>query len=123
MDAKEIIKEVADIIQKNANVEAVFGKPYEKGNITIIPVSKSSIYCGGGGGAGENEEFEKAKGLGIGMGTRIKTIPVGYIEIDNEGARFVEVFQNSKLIMAGIALGAFSVYSLTRLLIKLIKKK
>jgi uncharacterized spore protein YtfJ len=123
MDAKELIKEVAGMIQENANVEAVFGKPYEKGNITIIPVSKVSITGGGCGCSGKEENHNRENPLGGGLGVIAKTTPVGYIEIDNEGARFVEIIQQSKIILAGMALGAFTVFSLTRLFIKLLKKK
>jgi uncharacterized spore protein YtfJ len=130
MDAKEIIKEVTEKIQKNANARAVFGDPYEKGDLTVIPVSRVTICgCGCGrlgepGEKGENEENkkEKKKGRGMGFGFHVKTIPVGYIEIGKERARYVEVTDPTRVFMAGIGLGAFALFSLTRLIMKLFKK-
>jgi uncharacterized spore protein YtfJ len=130
MDAKEIIKEVAEKIQTNANVRAVFGDPYEKGEFTVIPVSRVKICgcgCGSPGeprGKDENEENNKEgkKGRGMGIGFHVKTIPVGYIEIGKEGARYVEVTDQTRIFMAGIGLGAFAFFFLTRLLVKLFKK-
>lgn len=126
MDVKEIITDVTDKIQKNANVKAVFGDPIEKGNIMVIPVSSVSVYGGGGGGIdtrGEESTPGGARAQGMGLGVKVKTTPVGYIEITNDGARFVEIVQNSKIILRGMALGAFAIFSFTRLLKKLIKKK
>lgn len=130
MDAKEIIKEVTEKIQTNANVRAVFGDPYEKGEFTVIPVSRVKICgCGCGrlgepGEKGENEENKKEekKDRGMGIGFHVKTIPVGYIEIGKEGARYVEVTDQTRIFMAGIGLGAFAFFFLTRLLMKLFKK-
>jgi len=118
MNVKDAISEVSDIIRNNSNSKAVFGDPIEKGNITIIPVSKVCVF-GGGKNAPTNEEEEKTSSC---LCSRIKTTPIGYIQIDNEGAKFVEITQQSKIILASIALGAFSVFSLTRILLKYLKK-
>ena len=122
MDIKDIVKEVTGNIQENANVKAVFGEPYEKGDLTVIPVAKISIAGGGCSGPTAQEENEKPKKMPQGMGLRIKNVPVGYIEIDKEEARFVEISDPTVIIKAGIALGAFAIFSLTRILIKLLKR-
>jgi uncharacterized spore protein YtfJ len=126
MDAKDIIKEVTEKIQKNANVKAVFGEPYEKGNRTVIPVARVSI-CGlGGGGLSKANEVEKnqekSKGKGMGLGLRVKAVPVGYIEIDDEGAHFEEIIEQKRIIMTKFAIGAFAIFSFFRLLKKLLKR-
>jgi uncharacterized spore protein YtfJ len=125
MDAKDIIKDVTEKIQKNANVKAVFGEPYEKENRTVIPVARVSICgCGGSGSrkGKENEENqEKAKGKGMGLGLHVKAEPVGYIEIDDEGAHFEEIIEQKRIIMAKFALGAFAIFSFVRFLKKLLK--
>jgi len=125
MDAKDIIKEVTEKIQKNANVKAVFGEPYEKGNRTVIPVARVSI-CGYGGGGSvkcddDEENREKSKGKGMGLGMRVKAVPVGYIEIDDKGAHFEEIIEQKRIIMTKFALGAFAIFSFTRLLMKLLR--
>jgi uncharacterized spore protein YtfJ len=124
MDAKDIIKEVTEKIQKNANVKAVFGEPYEKGTRTVIPVARVSI-CGCGGSSKDNEDevsSEKSKGRGIGFGLRVKAIPVGYIEIDDDGAHFEEIIEQKRIIMTKFALGAFAIFSFASLLKKLLKR-
>jgi uncharacterized spore protein YtfJ len=126
MDAKDIIKEVTEKIQKNANVKAVFGEPYEKGSLTVIPAARVSI-CGIGGGGSDKcnedeENQEKSKGKGMGLGLHVKAVPVGYIEIDDEGAHFEEIIERKRIIMSKFALGAFAIFSFTRLLMKLLKR-
>jgi uncharacterized spore protein YtfJ len=123
MDAKDVIKEVTEKIQKNANVKAVFGEPYEKESRTVIPVARVSI-CGCGGtrkGNEDEENQEKSKGKGIGFGLHVKAVPVGYIEIDGEGAHFEEIIEQKRIIMAKFALGAFAIFSFVRFLKKLLK--
>ncbi|MGD2090130.1 MAG: spore germination protein GerW family protein [Candidatus Aminicenantes bacterium] len=125
MDAKDIIKDVTEKIQKNANVKAVFGEPYEKENLTVIPVARVSICgCGGSGsrkGKEDEENQEKAKGKGMGFGLHVKAEPVGYIEIDDEGAHFEEIIEQKRIIMAQFALGAFAIFSFVRFIKKLLK--
>jgi uncharacterized spore protein YtfJ len=122
MNAKEIIKEFTEKIQKNATAKAVFGEPVEKGKITVIPVATISIRgCGGGGldNRKDGDSDSKTKAGGMGLGINAKAVPAGFIEIDGENARFVEIVQQSKIVMAGIALGAFAVFSLTRMIKKI----
>jgi len=125
MDAKDVIKEVTEKIQKNANVKAVFGEPHEKGNRTVIPVARVSICGFGGSGSDKSNEDEvkqeKSKGKGMGFGLHVKAVPVGYIEIDDEGAHFEEIIEQKRIIMAKFALGAFAIFSFVRFLKKLLK--
>lgn len=117
MDVKEVIGDVAEKIQKNADVKAVFGEPVEKNGVTVIPVSRVK-FCGCGKcGTGESSEAG-ADGLGM----HFKNEPAGYIEIKEGSVQYVEIVNMQKVIMAGIALGAFSVFSLYRLLKKLMDR-
>ena len=126
MDVKDIMKDVTEKIQKNANAKAIFGEPYEKGNLTVIPVARVSIWgCGGGGSDKSNSDDqikEKSPGKGMGLGLQVKAHPVGYIEIDDKGAHFEEIIEQKRIIMSKFALGAFAIFSFTRLLIKLMKR-
>jgi uncharacterized spore protein YtfJ len=130
VNVKDIIKEVTEKIQKNTNCKAVFGEPVEKGDIMIIPVARMTLWGAGGGGFGEmkkekqkSEEKNKDEGGGMGMSIHAKTEPAGYIEIRSDGAKFVEIFEQKRIIFAGIGLGAFAIFMFSRLLSKLIKKK
>lgn len=126
MEAKELIDGIVEKVQTNANVKAVFGDAVEQGGITVIPVASVSVCGGGGGGIDSRADDDKtgsANAQGMGLGLKIKSTPVGYIEITEEGARFVEIFQQSKIIMGGMALGAFTIFTLSRLFKSMIKKK
>jgi uncharacterized spore protein YtfJ len=121
MDVKGVISDVTEKIQKSAHVKAVFGEPVERKGITVIPVSRVSV-SGGGGGALEGSEEEKGKkGQGMGLGVRAKSTPVGYIEITDSSARFVEITEQKHIIFGGMALGAFAVFTITRLIKKFLK--
>jgi uncharacterized spore protein YtfJ len=123
MDAivKDIINDVTEKIQKNARVKAVFGEPVEKGKITVIPVARVHVWGFGGGGLDELKDTEKRKAGGMGLGIKAKAVPVGYIEINSDEARFVEITEQKRILLWGIGLGAFTVFSLFRFFKKLLK--
>lgn len=122
MDVKEVVKEITEKIQKSANVKAVFGEPVEKGDFTVIPVGRVSICTMGGlGGEDKGKEKDEKKSGGMGIGIRSKSIPVGYIEISKNGVQYREVTDNNRIILSGMALGAFAIFSFTRLIKKLFK--
>lgn len=121
IDLKEVVKEITEKIQKSANVKAIFGEPVEKGDFTVIPVGRVSICTMGGlGGEDKGKEKDKKSG-GIGMSIRSKAIPVGYIEISKSGVQYREATDNNRVILSGMALGAFAIFSFTRLIRKLFK--
>ena len=107
MNAKEIIQEITEKVQKNANVKVVFGDPIKDKETTIIPVATICIRGGGGGGFGEGiDKKDNSKGGGMGLGVQVITRPVGYIEIKNGNSNFVEIIDRTKIILGGIALTA-----------------
>jgi uncharacterized spore protein YtfJ len=104
MDIEQTIKNVIESVESKSNVKAVFGEPYKEGGLTIIPVA--SICTRGGGGGGhkkmpDKEGSEADKGEGFGVGYQIHSRPVGYIQIKGEDARFVDIIDKSKMILAG----------------------
>lgn len=62
------VQEILDRANQSVSVREVFGEPYEKDGITIIPVARVS--AGGGGGTGMGGE-------GMGHGYGMKAEPVG----------------------------------------------
>jgi len=130
-DVKAMIADVAEKLGKTADVKAAFGEPVQVEGVTIVPVA--SVSCKGGGGGckgGHGEVFSSpkdaeqdgessCKGLGGGGGINISSQPVGYIEISNGRARFVEIVDKTKLLsraipLAGIAAGLFGLFLLFR---------
>ena len=62
-DIKETIAEFRDVL----TVRRVFGEPYQKNGITLIPAA--NVIGGGGGGEGENPQGDDAaRGSGTGFG-------------------------------------------------------
>jgi uncharacterized spore protein YtfJ len=60
----------------------VFGDPYERDGVTVIPAARISGGGGAGGGQGESPD-ESGGGFGTGFGLNAR--PVGMIVIDRDG--------------------------------------
>lgn len=72
---KEDVMEVGDVITQardTLTVKRVFGEPYEKNGVTVIPAAK--VQGGAGGGDGEGPE---GMGRGSGSGFGLNARPVG----------------------------------------------
>jgi uncharacterized spore protein YtfJ len=64
MNISELLK-TSDAV----SVRRVYGEPYEKDGLTIIPAAK--VFGGGGGGGGHDEErHQEGEGGGYGLGGR-----------------------------------------------------
>jgi uncharacterized spore protein YtfJ len=120
LDIHEILKEVSENIEKSANVKTVFGDPVRVGHRTIIPVATVSVSGGGGGGFGKEKEEAKGKGsgkgpfgVGGGGGLHVESKPVGYIEITDEGAKFVSTPDSTKIALRGILSGLVAIGMVT----------
>jgi len=97
---------VADLGDR-AGVEAVYGDPVTAGDRTVVPVARVAYGFGGGSGAGEDGE-------GFGAGGGLSASPIGALEVDPEGTRFVRFDERRRLLgvgvltfLAGVALGHF----------------
>ncbi|HKT89707.1 MAG TPA: spore germination protein GerW family protein [Candidatus Sulfotelmatobacter sp.] len=89
-----------------ANVKAVYGEPVAAQGRTIIPVAK--IIYGYGGGGGTGGVGSDRHGEGGGGGGAARAIPVGVVEVSNQGTRFVSISDRRKLagaVAMGIGLG------------------
>ncbi len=114
MNLKEVIQEITE----KSGAKAVFGEAYVKDRVTFIPVARLSIHaCGcdrdaqaGGKGDGAGK---KKKGPCLGVG--VKTTPLGYIEIRQGRARFVEIVDKGRLLQTGLILGGLALFLLARL--------
>ena len=68
MEVQDVVAQARDAL----SVKRVFGEPYEKNGMTMIPVAR--VQGGAGGGGGEGPEGQgKGSGSGFGMSAR----PVG----------------------------------------------
>jgi uncharacterized spore protein YtfJ len=79
---------IAGQIGAHADVRSVFGEPITQHGVTVIPVARVIAGFGGGAGSGGDSEGAPSAGAGLGVGGGFYTSPVGFIEIDQNGARF-----------------------------------
>ena len=121
MEIKELIAEIKENIEKTANIKSIFGDVKKADNVSIIPVASVRFQGGGGGGFGEMDAQKKEKpepleeaetekegakkgrsGKGGGLGMKVDASPVGYIEIKDDNAKFVEILDKTKIILNGL---------------------
>lgn len=120
MNTQELIKDITDKIQTNANVKVVFGDPIKEEGITIIPVAKIRVRGGGGGGRGKNREVPYVEGenpdinSGMGVGIAIDSTPLGYIRVSNGQAEFIEIVDKTRLVLGGMLTAVVSFLLISR---------
>jgi hypothetical protein len=84
--ADRLLERLAELIGAKAGVQAVFGEPTTRGELTVIPVARVRWGFGGGGGRAETPPSGPASGSGGGGG--VFGDPIGYVELGPEGAAF-----------------------------------
>jgi uncharacterized spore protein YtfJ len=97
----ELVKGHRDAI----TVKKVFGDPYEKDGITIIPAAK--VLGGGGGGEGEAPDGQGA-GKGTGSGFGIAAKPAGAYVIHADEVKWQPAVDVNRIIAGVFALGALA---------------
>ena len=95
------LQALASKIGADAGAKAVFAKPVEKGDITVIPVARVRWGFGGGFGDGNNG----ASG-GSGGGGGVQASPMGFIEIHDDLAVYKSVRDPMRLALAWLMLPA-----------------
>jgi uncharacterized spore protein YtfJ len=90
MDVEKVLAQARDAI----TVKRVYGTPYEKDGLTLIPAAV--VGGGGGGGGGEGSEGEsKGAGAGFGLGAR----PVGAFVIKDGSVTWRPVIDLNRVIL------------------------
>src|ERR687892_2547158 len=79
MEVQEVLTQARDAM----SVKRVFGEPYEKNGVTVIPVAR--VQGGAGGGGGEGPE---GQGRGSGSGFGVTARPVGAYVIRGQDVRW-----------------------------------
>lgn len=79
----------------NLTVKRVYGEPYEKDGVTLIPAA--AVRGGAGGGEGERGETEGGMGGGFGMTAR----PVGAYQIKGDEVTWVPAADTTRVIIFG----------------------
>jgi uncharacterized spore protein YtfJ len=91
MDVKETIQAARDSL----TVRRVYGEPYERNGVTVIPAA--SVQGGGGGGSGDQPDGKTGGGGGFGLRAR----PVGAYVIRGEQVRWEPAFDLNRAILGG----------------------
>ncbi|HZK50153.1 MAG TPA: spore germination protein GerW family protein [Actinomycetota bacterium] len=96
---EELMKGHRDAI----TVKKVFGEPFEKNGVTVIPAAK--VMGGGGGGAGESPE---GGGQGSGSGFGIAAQPAGAYVIRGDEVMWQPAVDVNRIIAGVLLLAALA---------------
>jgi len=116
MDAHEVLSQARDAM----TVKRVFGDPYEKDGLTVIPVANVMGGAGAGGGtgagtkpagAGEEEGEGGAGDSGYGMGYGLRATPAGVYVVKGGEVEWKPALDTNRLTLqrAGVAIVALLV--------------
>jgi len=102
-------------IVERLNVNTVFGEVRREGDVAIIPVAQVMTTFGFGFGSGEGpaEGGEGSTTGGGGGGGIGSAKPRGIIKITPDGVHFEATVNPFQIPLAGIALGAWSIFWIT----------
>ena len=107
MGSVELLQSLKDGMLGQASVKTIYGEAVAAHGRTIIPAAKIVYgYGAGAGRGGVGDTSERGEGGGGGGGARV--IPVGVIEISEQGTRFVPITSRKKLagaLLVGVGLG------------------
>ena len=96
MDPSELLDQARDAL----TVKRVFGEPYERDGVTVIPAA--SIRGGAGGGRGEGNAPDGAgSGSGSGGGFGLVAKPAGVYVIDGKDVRWQPAINVNQIILGG----------------------
>lgn len=96
---EELVKGHRDAV----TVKRVFGDPFEKNGVTVIPAAK--VMGGGGGGSGESPQGE---GQGSGTGFGIAAKPAGAYVIRGDEVTWTPAVDANRIIAGAFAVAALA---------------
>ena len=107
MQVDELISSARDVV----SVKRVYGDPYEKNGLTVIPAA--TVRGGGGGGSGESEGGEPQAGGGFGMVAR----PSGAWIIENGDATWKPAIDVNRIVLGGQVIAMTAIIVTGRILL------
>lgn len=112
--------ETIEQARDTANWRTAFGEPQVVEDKTIIPVARVRYGFGFGFGSGTGEAAEEGESLpegeGGGGGGAAAAKPLGVLVVTPESVYFEETMDVAKVSIAGMILGGFFVFQLTKTL-------
>ena len=94
------VQEILGDIGETMSVSRVFGEPYEKNGVTVIPAA--AIRGGGGGGQGDDTESQPG---GSGGGFGVIARPVGAYRIKGDEVTWIPAADVTRVIVLSELLG------------------
>jgi uncharacterized spore protein YtfJ len=114
-------------LQETPAVKHVFGEPTVVGERTIITIAEVSYGFGFGYGGGPEHTDASGtpvkKGGGGGGGSRTRARPVAVLEVTPDGMRVEPIVDVPRISLAGMALGAWTVFWVAATLRKFAKAR
>lgn len=108
-------------IRDQANVDACFGRPVEFEGRTVIPVATVKYGLGMGAEDRQVDDAESpAEGAAGPHGGGMKSSPLGFVEVTDDGIFFEPILDEQKVAIAGVLLAAWSVFWLAQVLMALL---
>ena len=99
MDVPEAVTQIRDAI----TVKRVFGNPYERDGVVLIPAARVGGAGGGGGGEGsepsESNGSRTKSGSGFGMGFGLGAAPVGAYVIEGGKVRWKPALDLTSVVL------------------------
>ena len=92
MDVQDVIAQARDTL----TVKRVFGEPYEKDGVTVIPAAR--VRGGAGGGSGEDPN---SQGRGSGSGFGVTARPVGAFIVRDGDLNWRPAVDVNRIILGG----------------------
>lgn len=94
------LDELLTVARDNLTVKRVYGDPYEKNGVTVIPAA--SVQGGGGGGGGHDNQGQEGGGGGFGLSAK----PAGVYVISGNSVRWQPAIDVNRLVGSIVALVA-----------------
>lgn len=93
----DVLRQVAETLEKEGNARTVFGEPVKLDTKTIIPVALVQFGGGGGGVSPRGKEGDApAQGFGAGGGGGFAVQPVGFIHEEDGAVVFTPIHVDVK---------------------------
>ena len=108
------VQDILDKARETVSVREVYGEPYERNGVTIIPVAR--VMGAGGGGSGTGGEGE-----GSGHGYALKSEPVGVYVIKGDQVSFQPAVNLDKILGGAFLVSIAGILGLPRI-IKQVRK-
>jgi uncharacterized spore protein YtfJ len=108
------IEQLYGTVRDTLTVRRVFGEPYERDGVTVIPAAR--ITGGAGGGTGEGSEGEGRSGSGSGSGIGLSATPAGAYVIRDGTVSWQPALDLNRVILGAQVVAVIALLTLRKIL-------